>query len=67
MSTDEDRLLKLPEVCRIVGMSRTTVYERIKRETFPRPVDLGSGAVRWRESDVRGWMRALPIKGQAAA
>ena len=67
MPFEEDRLLKLPEVCRIVGISRTTIYDKMRAETFPRPVDIGSGAVRWRESDVRGWMRSLRVKGQAAA
>ena len=66
MNENEDRLLKLPEVCRIVGISRMTVYLRMDDAGFPRPLDIGGNSVRWRESDVRAWVNALPLKVRAA-
>jgi prophage regulatory protein len=59
----EDRLLKLPEVCRIVGLAKPTIYARLAKATFPRPLDLGGNAVRWRASTIREWMDALPVRG----
>lgn len=53
--TDSDtpppRLLRLKEVQDRVGMSKTTIYDRVKAKTFPAPVHLGTMAA-WVESEV---------------
>lgn len=57
MKTDASprRIIRLPEVCRIVGLSRSVIYARIKSKKFPAPIKLGytSG---WIESEVQGWI-----------
>ena len=58
-----DRLLSLPEVERKVSLGRSTIYRRIARGTFPRPVKLGEGCVRWRESAIDNWIVSLPSTG----
>lgn len=50
------RLLRLPEVERMVGMKKSTIYDRIKAERFPGPVANGSRISVWRENEVRAWM-----------
>ena len=45
-------LLRRKEVEREVGLSRSTIYERIKAATFPAPVKLGLRAVGWRAADI---------------
>jgi prophage regulatory protein len=45
-------LLRRKEVEREVGLSRSTIYERIKAGTFPAPVKLGLRAVGWRAADI---------------
>ena len=48
-----DRILRIPEVVEITGLSRTTIWRRVKSEDFPAPVRLGSMATRsvgWPES-----------------
>lgn len=55
-----DRFLRLPEVRAAVGMSRSTIYERMKMGRFPRSVLLGGNLVAWREAEVREWMRSQP-------
>lgn len=59
MTENDDRLLKLPEVCRIVGLAKPTIYARIAQGTFPRPLDLGGNARRWRMSTIQQWVDAL--------
>lgn len=58
-----DRLLRRREVEEITGLSRSAIYRKISEGTFPRPVKIGSTAVRWRESDIEAWMASLPDSG----
>ena len=55
----EDRILRLDELTRTVGLSKTTIYDRIRQDQFPRPVRLGgpgTQAVGWRQSAVMEWL-----------
>jgi prophage regulatory protein len=45
-------ILRRREVERIVGLSRSTIYQRMKDGTFPRAVPLGGRIVGWRASDI---------------
>jgi prophage regulatory protein len=40
------------------GLSRSTIYDRIKSGTFPAPVSLGAQAVGWIESEIDNWLMA---------
>ncbi|MFU8858387.1 MAG: helix-turn-helix transcriptional regulator [Deferrisomatales bacterium] len=57
MSDAPDRLLRLPQVLRLVPMSRSTLYERIRAGEFPAPAQLGSSrCVAWSERRVQGYI-----------
>ncbi len=63
-------ILRLPEVVSRVGLSRTEIYRRIARGTFPHMIELGPRAVGWRESDVDKWIAKLatkPLKSPASS
>lgn len=49
---------RLPEVVRRTGLSRSTIYEMVSREEFPRQVKLGRRAVGWLANDVDEWIRS---------
>ncbi len=49
------------------GLSRSTIYERIKTGTFPAPVSIGARAVGWLESEVDSWLAAQIQKSRNAA
>ena len=53
-------IYRLPEVVAICGISRSTIYEMIRRDEFPRPVQLGARAVGWRHSDIEAWLASRP-------
>lgn len=53
-----DRILRRPHVEACTGLSRSTIYEWMKRGEFPAPVKLGVRAVGWRESDIEAWLQA---------
>jgi prophage regulatory protein len=56
------RILRLPEVKAITGLSRSTIYARIAAGTFPRPVALGIRAIGWPLDAVDSWLEALKVK-----
>lgn len=45
-------ILRRKQVEQVVGLSRSTIYQRIKDGTFPKPVSLGGRMVGWRTSDI---------------
>lgn len=50
------RLLRRPEVEKLVGLSRSTIYTRLEQGTFPKPIPLGGRLVAWVESDIHEWI-----------
>lgn len=50
------KILKLPEVTAMTGLSRSSVYDFVKKGAFPAPIPLGSRAVGWLESDIANWI-----------
>lgn len=59
--TDELRLLRQSEVLRRTGLKRSTLYDRIRRNLFPKPVTLFGGdrrCVGWVEHEVDAAIRA---------
>ena len=53
---EELAILRLPNVMRLTGLGRTTIYDMMAKGMFPRPVSLGFRAVGWRASDIRAWI-----------
>ena len=51
-------LLRLREVCRRTGLSRSVIYRRISVGDFPAPVKLGERASAWVESEIAEWCTA---------
>ena len=60
MSTDQDVLLTRPEVERRTGLSRSTIYKKMREGTFPVPLKVSERAVRWRESEIRAYVDPRP-------
>ena len=55
-----DRLLRRRQVEEITGLSRSSIYRLMADGEFPRPVKVGSAAVRWRASDINAWLKSRP-------
>lgn len=53
------RFLRMPAVMQMVGLKRTAIYGRIKKGTFPAPVQLGPRAVAWDEQELVQWQGSL--------
>lgn len=52
----EDRFLRLPEVLNIVGLKKSTWYDRIKKEEAPEQIRLSSRCSVWSKNEIDHWM-----------
>ena len=55
------RILREPDVERMTGMKRTTLWRWRKRGLVPQAVQLGPRAIGWRASDVEEWVKNRPF------
>ena len=62
-------ILRLPAVKVRTGLSRSTIYARIREgeSDFPKPVNLGKRAVGWLASEVDAWLAAQVERSRAKA
>jgi prophage regulatory protein len=51
------RLVRLDEVLKISGLSRSGMYAAVKKGTFPAPVKLRSRSSAWVMSEIEEWVR----------
>lgn len=49
-------ILRRPQVEAATGLSRSSIYQRIKEKTFPAAVKLGDRAVGWRAGDIDAFL-----------
>ena len=50
-------ILRLPAVKSRIGLSRSSIYLRLKQGSFPLPISLGPRAVGWVETDIEEWIK----------
>ncbi len=52
------KILRLPAVKELTGLSRSAIYRRMQANLFPHQVSLGGRSVGWVEEDVLAWIAA---------
>ncbi|HBC3410534.1 TPA: AlpA family transcriptional regulator [Vibrio parahaemolyticus] len=50
------RFMRLKEVMSVTGLGRSSIYNYMEADKFPKTVSLGDRAVAWVESEVHEWM-----------
>lgn len=50
------KILRLPLVKEITGLSRSSIYAMIAKGQFPKPLPLGTRAVGWLEEEIKSWV-----------
>lgn len=53
-------MLRFSDVIERTGLSRTTIWRKVRAGTFPAPVQLGLNSVGWPESEVDTWVSERP-------
>jgi prophage regulatory protein len=66
MATQDFRFLRLPQVMKMTGLSRSTLYLRVRQGRFPAPVKLGERAIAWPSPAVEAWISEQMSSGRAA-
>lgn len=52
------RFLKLDEIKTTTGLSRSSIYDKVKKGDFPAPVKLGERSVAWVSEEIDFWLDA---------
>lgn len=66
-------LIRLPEVRKRTGLSRSTIYDKLDAKsprydpTFPKQRNLGTGSVGWVESEIDAWLASRPVPGNSTS
>jgi prophage regulatory protein len=53
-------ICRLPDVMRMTGLSRSSIYAAVAEGRFPAPVRLGVRAVGWPRESVEQWIADRP-------
>ncbi len=62
-----NKLIKRQQVEERTGIGRAYLYRLMSEGRFPRPVRVGTRAVRWLESDIQEWIEARVAEQQAGS
>lgn len=57
-SATPTRILRLRQVIARTGLSRSTIYDQISNDKFPKQVSLGPKSVGWIEKEIEAWIAA---------
>ena len=52
------QILRCPDVVRLTGLSKATLYREVKAGQFPAPLQIGPRAVGWRRDEIEGWIKS---------
>jgi len=58
-----DRIVRLKTVLARTGLSRSTLYRKMAKGTFPAQLKISINGVGWREADINRWI-ADPVRWQ---
>lgn len=53
-----EKILRFPDVKRVTGLGRSTIYDFISKGVFPKPVKLGPRAVGWHSAEIAEWIES---------
>ncbi len=56
---NDERMLRVEEVARLLGISKSQVYRLQDAGAIPHSVNVGPRATRWRLSDIRRYVEHL--------
>lgn len=51
--------MRIKEVMRVTGLSRTTIYRKIKDKTFPAPYQLSEDISGWSSLEIAEWQEGI--------
>ena len=67
METKYTSMLRVGEVCRRTGLSKSQIHRLVGEMGFPNPVRLSKRAVAWVAADVEAWLQDRIAKAREEA
>ncbi|MSR08047.1 MAG: AlpA family transcriptional regulator [Gammaproteobacteria bacterium] len=64
---ESEILLRLPQVCARTGLARSTIYDLMAANAFPKGVKLGAKSVAWVQAEVSDWVVSRIAASRKAA
>lgn len=62
-----DRIIRRPEVQSKTGLPCSSLYEKMAKGQFPKPIKLGERSVGWRESEIDAWIASREAASRQVA
>ncbi len=62
----QDKMLRPAEVMARTGLSRVTIWRRVKAGNFPAPTELGENSIGWPASVITEWLDNRPRRTYSA-
>jgi prophage regulatory protein len=60
MTQEPVLVVRLKELLRLLGLSRSMVLNMVREKEFPAPIQLGPRAIGWRRADIEAWVKGRP-------
>lgn len=60
------KMIRLPTVIEQTGLSRSSIYLRMKNNKFPQSISLGDRAIAWLEEDINQWIEDKIIESKSS-
>lgn len=57
----EERMLRLKQVLELVPVSKSTIWDWVKKGMFPQPIRLGSKTTCWKMSDIQQYLQSAGV------
>lgn len=54
------RVIRLKEVAKRTGLSRSTIYQMLSESLFPQPIKIGERAIAFYEHEIDEWLANKP-------
>ncbi len=61
-----DCILRPREVIARTGLSRTTIWRRVRAGSFPPPLVLGENSIGWTAQSIEDWLESRPRRTYSA-
>ncbi len=62
MKAQKLKILRMPAVLELTGLSRPTVERWVRAGRFPAPLKLGERAIGWRLDEIERWLNSRTAK-----
>jgi prophage regulatory protein len=61
-----DKVLRIADVIERIGLSRISIWRKVRAGEFPAPIELSRNSIGWPESEIAQWQASRPRRNYGA-